>query len=242
MPNTSLLAPTLIATALAVLTTGCPASTTSTEGDAGMDTGPSADDTGVGTDGAPEVDTGAPLDSGAADDTGVVSDASGSDAGVADWHVCAVASDCVLAPNDCCGWCGTGHLTDVDAVNATYTAEHSTEVCPHPETTPCPACAGGPLDPQVVAVCESAACTALDLGAMDITACTAPPDCEVQYANCCACAGTDDEVVAVRTDAGRSALDALFCAGGFCALDCATRTPSGWTASCDAGHCRPVAP
>jgi hypothetical protein len=217
---------------------GCPASTTGTTGDTGA---PDA-----GHDAATIGDDGAVTDGGSADaqttdggsDGGAV-DASRGDSGPpTSWGACGQSSDCVLAQNDCCGWCGMGHFADVDAVNESHLAEHEMDVCPVP--MPCPACASGPLDPQVIAVCQDATCHALDLGTMPTTECTVAADCEADYGNCCGCAGTDDEVIAVRRDAGRTAIDALFCMGGSCPLDCATRTPPGWGATCDAGRCMPV--
>jgi hypothetical protein len=155
-----------------------------------------------------------------------------------DWRSCGQSSECVLTQNDCCGWCGEGHFSDVDAVNEAFLDEHALEVCPEP--MPCPLCPGGPLDPQVIAVCRASTCTAIDLGTDPSTECAEAADCEATYGNCCGCSGTDDEVIAVSTAAGRSAVDTLFCGGGFCPLDCAAVEPPGWGASCEAGRCVPV--
>ena len=217
----------VLALSLSSIALGCAESTT-LELDAGMDaaTADAGRDATTPPD-APSVD--APP----------IADAQPPDGpGPETWRSCDDATDCVLEPNDCCGWCGMGRFSDVDAVNRERLEEHAMEVCPEPE--PCPLCPGGPLDPQVVATCEARTCRAIDLGTLPLTECTRDDDCVVTYANCCGCSGADDEVVAIRASAGRMAIDALFCAGGFCALDCAPRIPPGWRAVCDAGRCRPL--
>jgi hypothetical protein len=230
---------------LCLAASGCPASMTlpatdsGSTTDAGLDAA-RADDGGSGVD-AQGADSGTATDGGGGTDGGGARDsgAASVDGGpLADWQACTQTSDCVLEINDCCGWCGTGTVADVDAVNSMRIDEHAMAVCPAP--IPCPRCATGPLDPQVVAVCQSMRCTAIDLGTSASTECTVASDCEAAYGNCCGCSGTDDEVIAVSTAAGRPAIDALFCAGGSCPLDCAERTPPGWGATCDAGHCVPM--
>lgn len=215
---TSLRLPHALALAGLFALSGCPSATTlETDGggggDAAMDDAANADDAGGGG-----------------------ADGGGADTGTtASWASCAQTSECGLASVGCCSPCGMPTLADLEAINLSQRDAHYAEVCPVP--TPCPRCATG-INPNLVATCQSARCTAYDLSTMPLSVCNTDADCVIRYANCCSCSGDPSEVVSVRADA-EAAVEALLCDGGGCALDCVPRMDPGFVAACNptTHHC-----
>lgn len=175
------------------------------------------------------------------------SSGSAGDAGATNWAVCDAPGDCVLAISDCCGGCGLQTPDNFDGVNYMYTAEHTTDVCPHPEDTPCPGCASE-TNYDLAAFCTSGSCQVVEVSKDPISACTTDADCALHKADCCSCGDYPiEQTVALNIDHYYEYEQQVCGPGGFgCPLDCAPTTPTGYQAVCNpnSGHCEaaPIAP
>jgi hypothetical protein len=159
--------------------------------------------------------------------------------GTPNYDACEVASDCVLAPNGCCGVCDglnvSGH--DFRAFNKAHLQEAS--ACPNADVAcgPCPVPEGGGVARYFVANCVNKECVVEDIRKSDVTACNSANDCVLRSGTgCCEGCGGPNDFVSVRND---GSLEELVCGPVQLPCDpCVAVPPSGARAHCnDDGHC-----
>lgn len=154
----------------------------------------------------------------------------------ATWAACDVPSDCTLAGDSCCGPCGRPTLDDVDAVDRGHLDDHFADVCPSP--LPCPECATT-SNPDLLATCAAATCTALDVRQLALSACAVDDDCRLRVTGCCECGGNTEPwalIAIART--GLAAYQQLVCDPGQACPECAPQYPDTVVAICAPdGHC-----
>ena len=158
----------------------------------------------------------------------------GGAAGVcgSDAKACAEPADCMLAEASCCV-CGMPELGDYVAANAKYASECMCQG---------PACGcASMLNPNLAATCNAGSCQGFDVRQLDaLSGCQTDTDCTLRMGlDCCeACAGSEWELVAVRTDAGPKLSPMLCGSGPVGCPGCIPQYPAGKTAVCIANHCQ----
>jgi hypothetical protein len=164
-----------------------------------------------------------------------------------DYDACAVASDCVIASNGCCGVCDVPDLSahDVIAYNPKFQRQllcnfvrgASAPDSDVPACEPCPPTGAGVIN-YLVAQCVQHQCSVLDLRDPSFSACESDADCVLRHGTGCCQSCSNAELVALRKDV---AIEKLVCDGAVPPV-CAACTPSGSFARavCSAGRCTVV--
>jgi hypothetical protein len=158
--------------------------------------------------------------------------------GATSWTACGPADSCVLETVSCCGpGCEPVPLSAFTAINSKSVADYQKS---HP-VCPClmMPCQNVPPElrnvPNYMATCEQGQCTAIDIRASALTACTSSADCYLRWGTGC-CAGCGTDVVAFSSKAN---VQTTLCAGGPVACPAiACPLPAGYSAVCNSsGHC-----
>jgi len=163
-----------------------------------------------------------------------VSDTSSSDGGGQNWRHCTGSSDCTLTKNNCCGWCGTATLADLDAVHRDRTDAHFKDVCPNPSGVVCPLCAQGPIPDSFEAHCAANTCEKIDLEPYQ--QCTRDSECRIRTLDCCENCQADvstEALVAIHADDADQVRQALCPTANPVCADCPIQYPPGVTATCN---------
>jgi hypothetical protein len=128
----------------------------------------------------------------------------GRDAGVdasSGDRACAAQDECALVSATCCGVCGQPAARNMAGVRWDRTEAFSRTLC-GPTPPPCPECAET-ANPHLTAVCRGGLCAAVDVREDDALAgCATDADCTLRYGTACCegCAGTPDDLTALRKD------------------------------------------
>lgn len=160
----------------------------------------------------------------------VLGDGGGRDS--AGGGACAVASDCTLLPESCCGSCGVATATDMVAVAGEDVDANRTRACR--DTVGCPTCFIQ-QDPFLLAVCSAGECEARDLRVDTLTSCTGSEECQLAPRECCAC-GVLSLAEVVAFNPARGSYADLVCDPR---AECPPCVPilDGLRAECVSGHC-----
>ncbi len=157
--------------------------------------------------------------------------------GTPNYDACKVASDCVLAPNGCCGVCDGPNASahDFRAINKAYVQQAS--ACANADVAcgPCPQPEGDGATKYLVANCVNSECIVEDIRTSDATACKSAQDCKLRNGNGCCEGCGDNQWLAVRSDGG---FESLVCGDVLPPCDpCVATPPSDARANCSDGHC-----
>lgn len=163
-----------------------------------------------------------------------------------DFFSCEQPDDCALtaSSNQCCEAC-VRTVDNSAAVHRDRVADYHASLppadaadCPPPGRMCGPCIPRRPEDDRVVATCRASRCEVAPIRATDLTACTDSTECRVRALSCCECGAdlSEENVVAVRTDAG-GALGQILCGDGdFACPEC--EPIYEFIAYCaDDGHC-----
>jgi hypothetical protein len=158
----------------------------------------------------------------------------GGSGGSAGFASCSLSTECVVRSESCCGDCGAASRTDMIAIARGSVGPYSLSIC---RDSGCPACYR-PQDPTLLARCENASCTVVDLLALPLTECSSDLDCRLRTASCCECGGnvSMDALIAVRKDA-EPALQRLICDPNVGCDACLPQYPEHARAACFTGRC-----
>jgi len=219
--------------ALVVALTGCGGST-STDGTPGGGSGGSGNVSGSGGSGNASGSGG----TGGSAATGGSGNAGGSGGtglgGSASWTACDQPGTCLLAPTNCCGYCGPAPLSGYLAVNEKHYQDVQNQLCADPMA--CPDCISYE-EPNYLALCRVDQCAAVDLRTDILSACADDTDCRLRWGtSCCeSCGGSS--LVAYNQKAN---LESEVCQpfGGACPPCMPPPYPSTASAVCEAGHCK----
>lgn len=164
----------------------------------------------------------------------------GGGGGTAGLTQCSRTSECIVAPESCCGTCGAATARDAVALAVTYASTYRTQACADQGGVGCPACAGRD-DPTLLATCRAGECELVTLATDPITACTSSTECKLRTRDCCECGGDTSQagLIAVRTDS-ESTYAGLACDEGQGCPECAPEYPAGASAECLIGRCTVV--
>lgn len=157
----------------------------------------------------------------------------------AQYASCTAPGQCLVVPKTCCGRCGTPTLDDMVSVSIEKDSAYRSSVCGG-GTIACPDCAGMD-EPNLVAVCRSTKCSAVDLRSDGMSACQVDGDCLLRAGNgCCEpCSDPDPHSLIAVSQSGYSELRANLCrpGDGPCSR-CLVQYPPGYAATCDqTKHC-----
>ena len=158
--------------------------------------------------------------------------------GTPNYDACEVASDCVLAPNGCCGVCDGPDVTvhDFRAFNSQYALEASG--CPNADVAcgACPTPEGEPTYKYFVPNCVNNECVVEDIRKSNVTACKSAADCRLRNGSSCCEGCAANQWLSVRSD---GSFEDLVCGGvPQPCPECAAQPPSGAQAHCNEdGHC-----
>lgn len=189
------------------------------------------------TDTSSDIDDTMPADGTSESD--VVTDAPSPDGGDRSWRQCMESSDCILTKNNCCGWCGTATMDKLDAVHRDRTDAHFKDVCPNPNSTPCPACLEGPIPESFEAHCAANTCEKIDLDPYQ--QCTRDSECRIRTLDCCENCQADvstEALVAINSSEADQVRQALCPTTSPGCAECPIQYPSGVAATCNSdGRC-----
>lgn len=160
-------------------------------------------------------------------------DAPTTDAGVPGWRVCSQSSDCTLAKDNCCGWCGTATLSDLDPVHRNKVSDQQNDVCNDPNPI-CPLCAQGPIPDGLRANCQSGVCHEIDL--RPFQSCMKDEQCRVRTLDCCEDCQADtnrDALVAINRNDASQVKQALCPTPSPTCANCPVTYPSDVSAVCN---------
>ena len=146
---------------------------------------------------------------------------------------CTEHRECIVRAAGCCEPCDVWTLENSTSINGDQNTAYSDEQC---GTTGmmCPECATQ-LNPNLLATCENANCTLLDVANDPISECVDDVDCVVRTNTCCECSAVSPEtVIAIAADKAGTIRDWL-CDEGNCP-DCIPDY-TGYEAVCNAGRC-----
>jgi hypothetical protein len=153
---------------------------------------------------------------------------------------CSANRHCSLVVVECCSArCGEARLEQFDAFNIYNDVEQLAALCGGERCTDagCPDAERARFlrtSAHFASVCESGACTAVDLRGTAAIECAASSDCAVRYGtDCCQQGATTDEFIAFNA---ASEWFATLCNGVSCG-DTPPPIPEGVGAACEAGRC-----
>ena len=162
----------------------------------------------------------------------------GTGTGTQSFDACAHSTDCTVAENGCCGWCGKPSLSQFTAVNKDQLAAFAAWTCPDPGAVGCPNCVEEP-GASLGSHCEAGHCEAFDAVAM--STCQSDDDCVLRHGTlCCEQDCSDASLLAVSKSA------AAQIAAWMCETDepCSTcpAMPGGPSPMCISGVCKAILP